>query len=63
VVLRAILKTEHHIVAEGGRICFIRIRPDPVIFTHGFGMSLLALRRHAGKGATRVAVPAGRRLV
>ena len=58
--LRTILKTEHHIVAEGGRICFIRIRPDPVVFTYGFGMSLLTMRRHAGKGARRVPIPAGR---
>jgi nitroimidazol reductase NimA-like FMN-containing flavoprotein (pyridoxamine 5'-phosphate oxidase superfamily) len=58
---RTILKTEHHIVAEGGRLCFIRIRPDPVIFTYGFGMSLLTLRRQAGKGAARVSVPAERR--
>jgi nitroimidazol reductase NimA-like FMN-containing flavoprotein (pyridoxamine 5'-phosphate oxidase superfamily) len=58
---RTILKTEHHIVAEGGRLCFVRIRPDPVIFTYGFGMSLLALRRQAGQGAAWVTVPAERR--
>jgi hypothetical protein len=58
--LRTILRTEHHIVAEGGRICFVRITPDPVVFTYGFGMSLLTLRRHAGKGARRVPIPAGR---
>lgn len=56
---RTILKTEHRIVAGGGRICFLRIEPDAVLFTYGFGMSLLALRRHAGEGASRVQVPAG----
>ena len=55
--LRTILRTEHRIVAAGGQICFLRIRPDPVIFTYGFGMSPLALRRHAGRGAGRVAIP------
>jgi pimeloyl-ACP methyl ester carboxylesterase len=59
--LRTILKTEHHIVAEGGQICFIRIRPDPVVFTHGFGMSLRTMRRHAGKGARRVPIRLPRR--
>lgn len=57
--LRLILRTEHRIVARGGRICFIRIRPDSVLFTYGFGMSLWSLRRHAGRGAGRVHVPAG----
>ena len=60
--LRTILKTEHHIVAEGGRICFIRVRPDPVVFTYGLGMSILTLRRHAGEGAGRVRIPAGLRV-
>ena len=59
--LRMILRTEHRIVARGGRICFIRIRPDPVIYTYGLGMSLLTLRRHAGQGANRVRIPAHRR--
>ena len=58
---RAILKMEHRIVADGGELCFIRIRPAPVIFTYGLGMSLLALRRHAGEAAARVAVPDERR--
>ena len=57
---RKILRIEHRIVASGGRLCFIHIRPDPVVFTYGFGMSLLALRRHAGAGAGRIAIPAGR---
>ena len=59
--LRMILRTEHRIVARGGRLCFIRIRPDPVICTYGFGISLLTLRRHAGHGADRVGIPAHRR--
>jgi hypothetical protein len=58
---RTILKTEHRIVAGGGRLCFLRIDPDPVLFTYGFGMSLLTLRRHAGEGASRLQLPAGRR--
>jgi hypothetical protein len=58
---RTILKTEHHIVAGDGQLCFIRIKPGPVMFTYGFGMSLLALRRRAGQGAARVLVPEERR--
>jgi hypothetical protein len=58
--LRTILRTEHRIVATGGRICFLRIRPEPVIFTYGLGRSLLWLRRHAGQGAQRVPIPSER---
>lgn len=37
--LRRILATERRIVAEGGDLCFIRIRPDPTVFTYALGMS------------------------
>jgi hypothetical protein len=32
---RRVLSTERRIVSHGGDLCFIRIRPDPVIFTYG----------------------------
>ena len=58
--LRRILSTEQRIVAQGGDLCFIRIRPDPVIFTYGIGMSVFETMRRPMDAAGRVAIPADR---
>jgi hypothetical protein len=55
---RRILATEQRIVAQGGELCFIRIRPDPMIFTYGIGMSPLRTARHPREAIGRVAIPA-----
>ena len=38
--LRRILVAEQRIVTQGGDLCFVCIRPDPMVFTYGIGMSL-----------------------
>lgn len=58
--LRKILRTEQRIVAQGGELCFIRIRPNPTLFTYGMGMSLLENMRHPRQAIGRVAIPTGR---
>ncbi len=57
---RRILATEQRIVARGGDLCFIRIRPDPMIFTYGIGMSPLRTMRQPREAIGRVAIPADR---
>ena len=47
-------------MAQGGDLCFIRIRPDPVIFTYGMGMSVFETMRRPMDAAGRVAIPADR---
>lgn len=39
---------------------FIRIRPDPVVFTYGVGMTILHLMKHIEEGASRVEIPRAR---
>jgi uncharacterized protein YhbP (UPF0306 family) len=59
-LLRRILATEQRIVTEGGDLCFIRIRPERMLFTYGMGMSVLDNLRHPRAAIGRVAIPAGR---
>jgi hypothetical protein len=59
--LRRILTTEQRIVAQGGQLCFIRIRPDPTVFTYGIGVSLWDNLRRPKEAIGRAAIPAGRR--
>jgi hypothetical protein len=59
--LRRILEAEQRIVADGGEMCFIRIRPDPIPFTYAIGMSLLENVRRPRLAIGRVAVPGSRR--
>jgi len=58
--LRRILATEQRIVTEGGELCFIRIRPERMLFTYGMGTSVLDNLRHPRSAIGRVAIPAGR---
>jgi len=58
--LRRILVTEQRIVAEGGDLCFIRIRPEGTLFTYAMGMSVLDVLRRPRGAIGRVAMPAGR---
>jgi uncharacterized protein YhbP (UPF0306 family) len=58
--LRRILAAEQRIVAEGGEMCFIRVRPERMLFTYGMGMSVLDNLRHPRAAIGRVAIPAGR---
>ena len=58
--LQRILATERRIVTEGGDLCFIRIRPDGMLFTYGMGMSVLDVVRRPRGAIGRVAIPAGR---
>jgi len=56
------LKASSRIDARvGGEVCFVRINPDPVIFTYGLGLSLWELREHIEDAASRVEVPPERR--
>ena len=55
--LRRILLTERGIVAEGGDLCFIRIRPDPKVFTYGIGMSLWENMRRPRSAIGREKIP------
>ena len=58
--LRRILATERRIVIQGGDLCFIRIRPERMLFTYGMGMSLLRNVRGPRAAIGRVAIPADR---
>jgi uncharacterized protein YhbP (UPF0306 family) len=55
--LRRILLAEQRIVAEGGDLCFICIRPDPTVFTYGIGMSVWDNIRHPRSATGRQQVP------
>lgn len=55
--LRRILATEHRIVTQGGDLCFIRIRPDPTLFTYALGMSPIQNVRRPRQAIGRVAIP------
>jgi hypothetical protein len=55
--LRRILVAEQRIVTEGGDLCFIRIRPDPTVFTYGIGMSVWDNMRHPRKAMSRETIP------
>lgn len=58
--LRRILAEEQRIVAEGGDLCFIRICPDPTVFTYGIGMSPLSILRRPRSAIGRIAIPPDR---
>src|SRR5512139_2905679 len=53
-LLRRILAAERRIVAEGGDLCFICIRPDPTVFTYALGMSPLENVRRPRQAIGRV---------
>ncbi len=38
-------------------ICFLRITPDPTIFTYGVGVSIWEMRRHMAIGFAKVEIP------
>jgi general stress protein 26 len=57
---RRILRAEQHIVAEGGEMCFIAIRPHHTLFTYGIGMSALDILRRPRQAISRVHLPTGR---
>jgi len=58
--LRRILAAERRIVTEGGDLCFIRIRPEGMVFTYGMGMSVLYNLRRPRAAIGRVSIPTGR---
>jgi len=59
MILREILKYADKIAeVQNEKICFIRIYPDPVIFTYGLGVSWIELREHLENAASRVEIPA-----
>lgn len=58
--LRRSLTAEQQIVTEGGDLCFIRIRPDGMLFTYGMGMSMLDNLRRPRQAIGRVAIPPAR---
>lgn len=58
VVLRRVLKLQ---LAEKKEVStFIRIRPDPVIFTYGLGITMTRFLRHIEGANARVEIPASR---
>ncbi len=54
--LRMILRVESEIASHEAA-CFIRITPDPVLFTYGLGVPVWRLRGRAGQAASRVSIP------
>ena len=56
LVLRETLKLE----TSQRRAVFIRITPDPVVFTYGLGLSIIDLIRNIGGAAQRVRIPPSR---
>jgi len=56
--LRMILRVEDDIVRrQGGEACFIRIRPDPVVFTYLLGLPLWEFRKRAAYAGAKVKIP------
>jgi hypothetical protein len=59
MILREMLKYAEKIAeVQNEKIGFIRIYPDPVIFTYGLGVSWIELREHLEDAASRVEIPA-----
>jgi len=57
-VLRMILRLESDIVTQhDDQACFIKISPDPTVFTYGLGISPLELGRRAAHAAAKVQIP------
>lgn len=59
--LRRILATERRIVTEGGRLCFIRVRPNGTVFTYAIGMTVWDNLRQPRGAIGRVTIPEARR--
>jgi len=55
--LRRILAAERRIVAEGGDLCFIRIRPNGRLFTYAMGTSVWSNLRQPRGAIGRVTIP------
>ena len=58
MVLRRSFELER--VQVEGKAVFIRIRPAPVIFTYGIGLSVFELMRNIGGASARVTIPTQR---
>jgi len=58
LVLRTALNLERKHVQQ--KAVFIRIRPGPVIFTYGVGISLLKLMKNISSAFSRIEVPLSR---
>lgn len=58
LLLREVLKLERKHVQQ--KAVFIRIHPDPVIFTYGLGLSFVELMKHIGAASSRVRIPSPR---
>lgn len=55
---RTIVNSYDEMYRQGDHtICFLRITPDPMIFTYGFGVSIWEMRRHMEVGFARVEIP------
>jgi nitroimidazol reductase NimA-like FMN-containing flavoprotein (pyridoxamine 5'-phosphate oxidase superfamily) len=48
---------EKHFEGKPSKLCYIRIEPDPVIFTYGLGLSLMELAKHIGEAHSKVKIP------
>ena len=58
LVLREVLKLERNHV--GLKAIFIRIQPDPMIFTYGLGLTFFELLRNIRGASARVRIPESR---
>ncbi len=57
-VLRRVLRMQ--LAQKEDVSTFLRVQPDPVVFTYGLGMSILRLMKHIEAAATRVEIPSSR---
>lgn len=58
IILRRVLKMQ--LVQKPEVSTFIRIQPDPVLFTYGVGMTIFQLMKHIEGAASRVEIPTSR---
>jgi len=58
IVLRRVLKMQ--LVQKREVSTFVRIRPDPIVFTYGVGMTIFRLMKHIEGAASRVEIPTSR---
>ncbi len=58
IILRRVLRMQ--LGQKGDVSTFVRVRPDPVVFTYGVGMSILRLMKHIEAAAARVEIPSSR---
>jgi general stress protein 26 len=61
LVLRQVLGAAESSLDEPDGSCFIRITPDPFIFTYGLGVSVMELAKNMGGAMGKVEVPSSRR--